>query len=325
MVNIAAKSIREENSHAVNNTHRYGTRPCHLRGTPVTIGDRATAYFKSLQHDIACVFSRMDGVPFRQDLWSRTGGGGGDTRTFNGGHFLEKGAVNFSAVSGEYQADFAAKLPLGDGRDFYATGVSIVVHPANPYVPSFHANLRYMQRGDIGWFGGGADLTPYYPFEEDVLHFHRTLYDALLPFGEQRYREFKAECDRYFYLPHRKETRGVGGIFFDYQTGDLESVFAMVRACGEALLNAYVPIAERRMALPYGERQKVFQEIRRGRYVEFNLLYDRGTAYGLRTDGRVESILISLPERVRWVYDYQPEPGSPEAELWDYLRARDWL
>ncbi|MDB4895253.1 MAG: coproporphyrinogen oxidase [Firmicutes bacterium] len=295
------------------------------RGTLVAVRDRATTYFKALQDEIAGVLNRMDGTPFRQDIWTRPGGGGGDTRTFSGGRLLEKGAVNFSAVSGQYQEEFARKLPLGDGLDFYATGISIILHPLNPFVPSFHANLRYLQRGDTGWFGGGADLTPYYPFEADVVHFHRTLYDALLPFGEHRYREFKAECDRYFYLPHRKVMRGVGGILFDHQTGDPESVFAMVRACGDALLEAYVPIAERCMSLPYGERHKAFQEIRRGRYVEFNLLYDRGTAYGLRTDGRVESILISLPERVRWVYDYQPEPGSPEAELWDYLQPRDWL
>ncbi len=221
--------------------------------------------------------------------------------------------------------EFAKQVP-GEGRDFTACGLSLVLHPRSPMVPTVHANFRYLTKGERRWFGGGADLTPYYPFREDVIHFHRTWRDACLRHPPPiDYPRFKKGCDEYFFLPHRNEPRGVGGIFFDYLEGDVERLFDFVRDCGDAFLPAYLPIAERRKKEPYTEREKFFQEFRRGRYVEFNLVYDRGTLFGLRTGGRIESILMSLPPVVRWRYDYRPEPGSPEAELYDvYLKPRDW-
>jgi coproporphyrinogen III oxidase len=220
--------------------------------------------------------------------------------------------------------EFAAQVP-GDGHDFTATGISLVLHPRNPLVPTVHANFRFLTKGERQWFGGGADLTPYYPFRDDVIHFHRIWRDVCGRHPVADYARFKKWCDDYFFLPHRGEARGVGGVFFDYLEGDMEGLFKFVRDAGDAFLDAYLPIARRRKDLPYGERERAFQEFRRGRYVEFNLLYDRGTLFGLKTGGRTESILMSLPPVVRWHYGYRPEPGSREAELYEvYLKPRDW-
>jgi coproporphyrinogen III oxidase len=238
---------------------------------------------------------------------------------------FEKAGVNFSEVHGQLSPEFAAQLP-GEGRDFTATGVSLVLHPQSPMVPTVHANFRFLTKGGRWWFGGGADLTPYYPYREDVVHFHRVwkrICEAHRPVVD--YQRLKTWCDEYFFLAHRGEARGVGGIFFDYLEGDWERLFAFVRDCGDAFLEAYAPTVERRRNEPHGERERRFQEYRRGRYVEFNLIYDRGTVFGLKTGGRVESILMSLPPVARWDYDYHPEPGSREAELYEvYLRPRDW-
>lgn len=291
-------------------------------------------YFKKLQDEISEAVAKIQGSPYRQDLWTREEGGGGDTRIFSesdfsDSKFLEKGGVNFSEVYGKFSPDFAEKIPFGEGLDFYATGVSLVLHPKNPFVPTVHANFRYIKRGSAAWYGGGADLTPYYVFEEDAKHFHMTWSNALNGFDKTLYPKFKAACDEYFYLPHRKETRGVGGIFYDYQvegtTFNGKPVFEMSQACGNAFLNSYLPIVEKRLKLPYTEENKLFQEYRRGRYVEFNLLYDRGTIFGLKTNGRIESILMSLPLKARWEYDYKPKAGSPEEALGNYLKPRDWI
>jgi coproporphyrinogen III oxidase len=287
---------------------------------------RAATYFRELQERICTALADLDGHgAFREDNWLRQGGGGGRTRVLENGGVFEKAGVNFSDVAGDLAEDFARQLP-GEGRDFAATGVSLVLHPRSPLIPTVHANFRFLAKGDKEWFGGGADLTPYYPFREDVVHFHRVWKQACerhKPLVD--YRRLKQWCDEYFYLPHRGEARGVGGIFFDYLEGDWEGLFAFVRDCGDAFLEAYLPIARRRKDVPYTEAQRAFQEYRRGRYVEFNLLYDRGTLFGLKTGGRIESILMSLPPVVRWEYDYRPEPGSREAELVnDYLKPRDW-
>ncbi len=286
---------------------------------------RAIAYFSDLQNRIVAALEALDGSRFREDSWQREGGGGGRSRVLIDGAVFEKAGVNVSDVHGEMSEEFAKQVP-GEGRDFTACGLSLVLHPRSPMVPTVHANFRYLTKGERRWFGGGADLTPYYPFREDVIHFHRTWRDACLRHPAPiDYPRFKKWCDDYFFLPHRNEPRGVGGIFFDYLEGDVERLFDFVRDCGDALLPAYLPIAERRKKEPYTEREKFFQEFRRGRYAEFNLVYDRGTLFGLRTGGRTESILMSLPPVVRWRYDYRPEPGSPEAELYEvYLKPRDW-
>ncbi len=286
---------------------------------------RAGDYFCELQDRICGGLEGLDGqARFREDLWQREGGGGGRTRVLIDGGVFEKAGVNFSAVSGQMAEEFAAQVP-GSGRDFTAAGISLVLHPSSPLVPTVHANFRFLTKGDRQWFGGGADLTPYYPFREDVIHFHRTWKAVCDRHGPPvDHARFKKWCDAYFYLAHRAEPRGVGGIFFDYLEGDLEALFAFVRDCGDAFLSAYLPIARRRKDLPWTERQRAFQEFRRGRYVEFNLIYDRGTLFGLKTGGRIESILMSLPPLVRWPYDYRPEPGSPEGQLYDFLTPRDW-
>jgi coproporphyrinogen III oxidase len=283
-------------------------------------------YFRALQDRICYGLESADGTGrFREDLWQREGGGGGRTRVLEEGSVFEKAGVNFSDVHGEFSEEFAAQVP-GEGRAFTATGISLVLHPRNPFVPTVHANFRFLTKGSKQWFGGGADLTPYYPFRADVIHFHRVWKDVCERHGPPvDYHRFKTWCDEYFFLKHRNEPRGVGGIFFDYLEGDLESLFRFVQDAGDHFLDAYVPIVERRKGLPYTERERAFQEFRRGRYVEFNLIYDRGTLFGLKTGGRIESILMSLPPTVRWLYDFQPEPGSPEAELYAvYLRPRDW-
>jgi coproporphyrinogen III oxidase len=287
---------------------------------------RAAAYFQGLQEHICARLEAVDGSGrFREDSWQREGGGGGRTRVLVDGGVFEKAGVNFSEVFGDMPVEFAKQLP-GDGTKFTATGVSLVLHPRSPLVPTVHANFRFLTKGERRWFGGGADLTPYYPFKEDIVHFHRTWRDVCNRHASVAdYRKMKQDCDEYFLLRHRQEPRGVGGIFFDYLDGDVEQVFAFVRAAGDAFLPAYVPIVEREKGLPYTERQRTFQEYRRGRYVEFNLLYDRGTVFGLKTGGRTESILMSLPPVVRYLYDYHAEPGSPEAELTNYwLKPRDW-
>jgi coproporphyrinogen III oxidase len=287
---------------------------------------QAQEFFSSLQDKICRAIEEADGAArFREDRWQREGDGGGRTRVMEEGGVFEKAGVNFSAVEGVLPEEFAKKIELGEGREFFATGISLVLHPRNPYVPTVHANFRYLEKGDAGWFGGGADLTPYYPFREDVVHFHRTLKEACDHHEADFYPRFKKWSDEYFFIKHRGETRGVGGIFFDYLQGDLEKLFAFVKDAGEAFLPAYLPIVERRRDHDYGEREREFQLIRRGRYAEFNLVYDRGTAFGLETRGRTESILMSLPPLARWVYDYKPEPNTPEAEAWTYFKAQDWL
>ncbi len=288
--------------------------------------DRAADYLRGLQDRIVAALEELDGTArFREDRWQREGGGGGRTRVLAEGGVFEKAGVNFSDVHGEMTEEFAKQIP-GEGRSFRACGVSLVLHPRSPLVPTVHANFRFLTKGDRRWFGGGADLTPYYPWREDVVHFHHTwkaVCERHAPLVD--YAHLKRWCDEYFFLPHRAEARGVGGIFFDYLEGDFDKTFAFVRDCGDHFLEAYSPIARRRKDLPYSPEQRAFQEYRRGRYVEFNLLYDRGTLFGLKTNGRTESILMSLPPRVRWEYDYRATPGSREAELTEvYLKPRDW-
>ena len=288
---------------------------------------RAVEYFRTLQDEICAGLAVADGgATFREDTWDRPGGGGGRTRVLENGAVFEKAGVNFSEVFGEMDPKFATQMP-GEGNSFTATGVSLVLHPRSPHVPTVHMNYRFLAKGDRAWFGGGADLTPYYPVKEDVVHFHRTL-KAVCDRHEAvaDYAKMKKDCDEYFHIPHRQEARGVGGIFFDYLEGDAEKTFAFVQDAGHTFLPAYVPIVERRKAMTWTEQERAFQEYRRGRYVEFNLIYDRGTLFGLKTAGRIESILMSLPPVVRYVYDFQPEPGSREAELTEYwLKPRDWV
>jgi coproporphyrinogen III oxidase len=283
-------------------------------------------FFSYLQDKICRAIEEVDGeARFREDNWVREGGGGGRTRVMEEGAVFEKAGVNFSAVEGVLPEEFAKKIELGEGREFFATGVSLVLHPRNPYAPTVHANFRYLEKGDARWFGGGSDLTPYYPFREDARHFHRAFKEACDKHDPDYYPRFKKWCDEYFIIKHRNETRGVGGIFFDYLQGDMERLFAFVKDAGEAFLPAYLPIVELRRHQSYGEREREFQLIRRGRYVEFNLVYDRGTIFGLETRGRTESILMSLPPLARWVYDYKPEPDSAEAEAWTYFKPQDWV
>lgn len=291
---------------------------------------QAQDFFSYLQDKICRSLEEADGqAQFREDHWQREDGGGGRTRVLEEGAVFEKAGVNFSTVAGVLPEAFAAKIGAGianaDGREFFATGVSLVLHPRNPFVPTVHANFRYLEKGQASWFGGGTDLTPYYPFREDVLHFHQTLKEACDRHDAAYYPRFKKWCDEYFFIKHRGETRGVGGIFFDYLTGDLEPLFAFIKDAGAAFLPAYLPIVARRRGQAYSEREREFQLIRRGRYAEFNLVYDRGTIFGLETRGRAESILMSLPPLARWVYDYRPEPGTAEAEAWDYFTPQDWL
>ena len=291
------------------------------------------AYFTGLQDRIADRLEALDGTPFREDCWTREHGGGGRTRVLEDGTVFERGGVNFSHVMGEgLPASATASRPELAGRSFEAMGVSLVMHPRNPYCPTAHMNVRCFIASKPGaepvwWFGGGMDLTPYYPFEEDVRHFHATCKQALAPFGPDVHAEYKAWCDRYFHLKHRNEARGVGGVFFDdLNTGGFDRCFALTRAVGDAFVDAYAPLVERRRDVPYGERERDFQAYRRGRYVEFNLVFDRGTLFGLQSGGRTESILMSMPPRVQWRYDWHPEPGSPEARLYDdFLPPRDWV
>lgn len=291
----------------------------------MTWRERTETYFRGLQDRICLGLETADGTSFREDLWSREGGGGGRTRVLEDGRVFEKAGVNFSSVSGNLPPEFAEKIPRGTGTAFFATGVSLVLHPASPMVPTVHANFRYLEKGDAAWFGGGMDLTPYYPHTEDAIHFHKTIKSVCDRHDEDFYPRFKKWCDEYFFLKHRGETRGIGGIFFDYVEGDRERHFAFVSEMGDAFLSAYLPIVERRRSQPFGERERQYQLYRRGRYVEFNLLYDRGTIFGLETRGRTESILMSLPPLARWVYDYKPEPGSLEERNMEFFKPRDWI
>lgn len=290
-------------------------------------------YLTGLQDRIVGKLSELDGGTFIRDAWERPQGGGGITRLIEGGDLFERGGVGFSHVFGDNLPPSASVArPELAGRSFQAMGVSLVLHPRNPCVPTVHMNVRCFVAEKAGaapvwWFGGGMDLTPYYGFAEDATHFHRSCRDALAPFGADYHPKFKQWCDRYFYLKHRNEPRGVGGIFFDdLGEPDFETCFALTRSVGDHFLPAYVPIVERRRALAYGERERDFQAYRRGRYVEFNLVFDRGTLFGLQSGGRTESILMSLPPVVRWRYDWRPEPGTPEAALYtDFLVAKDWV
>ena len=278
-------------------------------------------FFSDLQTRLVAALESIDGRPFRADAWERAEGGGGVTRVIEEGRLFERGGVNLSRVQGKALPPSAtAARPQLAGQPWEATGVSLVLHPRNPYCPTVHLNVRFFSSTDTWWFGGGMDLTPYYGFEEDARHFHATCKQAV----GNHYPRFKRWCDEYFHLKHRNEPRGVGGIFFD----DLaeESSFELTKSVGEHFLKAYVPILERRKDLPFGERERGFQAYRRGRYVEFNLVYDRGTLFGLQSGGRSESILMSLPPRAEWRYDWKPAPGSPEEKLYtDFLKPRDWV
>jgi coproporphyrinogen III oxidase len=285
-------------------------------------------YFSALQERIVSALEVVDRKGFTRDSWQRAEGGGGTTCIVEDGQVFERGGVNLSRVHGRNLPPSAsAARPQLAGRSFEAMGVSLVLHPRNPYCPTVHLNVRFFStRGEnpVWWFGGGMDLTPYYGFEEDARHFHATCRKALAPFGPDLYPKYKRWCDEYFHLRHRNEARGIGGIFFD----DLAepSSFDLAKSVGDHFLEAYVPLLERRKDLPFGERERSFQAYRRGRYVEFNLVYDRGTLFGLQSGGRTESILMSLPPRAQWRYDWKPAPGSPEAKLYsDFLKPRDWV
>jgi coproporphyrinogen III oxidase len=308
----------------------------------VTIKNAFINFIHTLQDDICDALETIDGkAKFQEDTWQRAGGGGGKTRIIKDGNVFEKGGVNTSVVQGELPEAMAQQFKV-KGTHFFACGVSLVIHPINPMVPTVHANYRYFEMYDAqgekvdSWFGGGADLTPYYLWEEDGVHFHKTHKVACDPFGLNLYPKFKQQCDDYFRNTHRNnEARGIGGIFYDYVRPNVqmdsdtegvsaEQIFDMSKSCGQALLKAYLPIVEKRKNEPFTEENQHWQGIRRGRYVEFNLIHDRGTLFGLRTNGRIESILMSLPAIARWDYDFHPKPHSREAELLAYLKPRDW-
>jgi coproporphyrinogen III oxidase len=328
-------------------------QPASTTTPPADSQQRVKQFVQNLQDQICTALEQLDGqAQFREDRWQRQEGGEGRTRVIRDGRIFEQGGVNYSEVWGDsLPPSILAQRPEAAGHPFFATGTSMVLHPRSPYVPTVHLNYRYFEAGPIWWFGGGADLTPYYPFAADAIHFHQTLKQACDSHHPEYYPTFKRWCDEYFHLRHRQEQRGIGGIFFDYQdaqgqlyvgsqpetgaarysqqvgpvTRSWEDLFAFVQSCGYSFLPAYLPIVEKRQDTPYGEREREFQLYRRGRYVEFNLVYDRGTVFGLQTNGRAESILMSLPPQVRWEYAYQPEPGSPEAELTEiFLKPQDW-
>ena len=295
--------------------------------------DRVRTFLKELQDRICGRLEAVDGRGrFVEDAWQRAEGGGGRSRVMKRGAVFEQAGVNFSEVSGaRLPPSASAQRPAIAGRAWTALGVSLVVHPENPYVPTTHMNVRYFEaRADdappVWWFGGGFDLTPYYPFDDDVVHWHTIARDACAPFGDDVYARYKRWCDEYFFIRHRNETRGVGGLFYDdLEEGGFERCFALTQGVGNGFMEAYLPIVEKRKTQAWGEREREFQLYRRGRYVEFNLVYDRGTLFGLQSGGRAESILMSLPPRVRFEYAYAPEPGSAEARLAEYLKPRDWL
>ncbi|MDP3670910.1 MAG: oxygen-dependent coproporphyrinogen oxidase [Telluria sp.] len=297
--------------------------------TPIAV----KAWLTDLQARIVQALEQVDGMPFARDAWQRPEGGGGVSRVLEEGNVFERGGVNFSHVTGaSLPPSAAAARPELAGRSWEAMGVSLVLHPRNPYLPTVHMNVRFFSASAEGeqpvwWFGGGMDLTPYYGDEHDARHFHQSCRTALAPFGDELHPRFKAWCDDYFYLKHRKEPRGVGGIFFDdFNAPGFERSYAMTQSVGNSFLDAYLPIVQRRKDTPYGERERDFQAYRRGRYVEFNLVFDRGTLFGLQSGGRTEAILMSMPPVVKWRYDWKPEPGSAEAKLYtDFLVHRDWL
>jgi len=290
-------------------------------------------YLQGLQARIVGAVELVDGKTFLNDSWQRPEGGGGTSCLLEEGNIFERAGVGFSHVIGNKLPPTASVAhPEAAGRSWKAMGVSLVFHPRNPYVPTVHMNVRFFvaekeSEAPIWWFGGGMDLTPYYGFEEDAIHFHRTCRDALAPFGADLYPAMKHHCDEYFHLKHRNEPRGIGGIFFDdFNKLGFDQSFAMLKAVGDAFINAYLPIVQRRKDTPYGERERDFQAYRRGRYVEFNLVYDRGTLFGLQSNGRTESILLSMPPIVKWRYDWKPESGSAEAKLYtDFLINKNWL
>ncbi|WP_088243059.1 oxygen-dependent coproporphyrinogen oxidase [Calothrix rhizosoleniae] len=323
---------------------------------PTDAKTRVSQFMKKIQDQIAEGLEKLDGVgKFQEDSWERPEGGGGRSRVLREGAVFEQAGVNFSEVWGSHlPPSILTQRPEATGHGFYATGTSLVLHPRNPYVPTVHLNYRYFEAGPVWWFGGGADLTPYYPFVEDATHFHKTFKQVCDQHNPEYYPVFKRWCDEYFYLKHRQETRGIGGLFFDYQDcrqlplyrgphGDgeaakysnqlettaprtWEELFAFIQDCGDTFLPAYLPIVQRRHGMEYSDRQRNFQLYRRGRYVEFNLVYDRGTIFGLQTNGRTESILMSLPPLVRWEYCYKPEPNTPEAELYEtFLKPQNWI
>ena len=291
------------------------------------------SYLGELQDRITAAVENTDSAKFRRDVWERAEGGGGESRILSEGAVFERAGVSVSHVFGEKMPPSASNSrPEIAGAPFEAMGLSLVFHPRNPHAPTTHCNVRFLVARpatgpEVWWFGGGFDLTPYYPYDEDVIHWHRTARDACQAFGPNLYDKYKSWCDRYFFLPHRNETRGVGGLFFDDLNEDgFDRSFAFQRSIGDHFLPAFMPILERRKDQPYGDRERQFQLYRRGRYVEFNLVYDRGTLFGLQSRGRTESILMSMPPLVRWEYDWQPAPGSPEARLYDdFLRPRDFL
>ena len=295
--------------------------------------EEVSEWLRGLQDRICAAIENADEkARFVEDEWQRAEGGGGRTRILREGGVFEQAGIGYSRVMGTRLPPSAtAHRPELAGRTWTATGVSLVFHPHNPYLPTTHANVRYFEatadgEAPVWWFGGGFDLTPFYPFDEDIIHWHQTARDLCAPFGDDVYAHYKRECDDYFFIKHRDETRGVGGLFFDdVNAAGFATSFAFLRAVGDGFLDAYLPIVERRKDTEYGEREREFQLYRRGRYVEFNLVYDRGTLFGLQSGGRTESILMSLPPRVRYEYGYSPEPGSAEARLADYLRPRDWV
>lgn len=296
--------------------------------------DTVRAWLLGLQERIVGALEQADGTSFQSDSWTRDEGGGGLSRYLEGGPLFERAGVLFSHVRGKTLPPSAsAHRPELAGRRWEALGVSMVLHPRNPYVPTVHMNVRlFVAHADaagvdeVFWFGGGMDLTPCYAFDDDARHFHHVCHDALAPHGTDKYPAYKQWCDQYFFLRHRNETRGVGGLFFDdVNAGGFDADFAMVRSVGDAFLDAYMPIVDKRRDTPYGERERNFQAYRRGRYVEFNLVFDRGTLFGLQSGGRTESILLSMPPAASWRYCWSPGPGSPEARLADYLKPREWL
>jgi coproporphyrinogen III oxidase len=289
-------------------------------------------YLHALHDRITTAVESIDAARFRCDSWQRPEGGGGESRVLTEGSVFERAGVSFSHVHGaKMPASASQGRPEMADAPFEAVGLSLVFHPRNPYVPTTHCNVRFfvatpLDRPPVWWFGGGFDLTPYYPFDDDVLHWHRTAQAACAGFGDGTHAKYKAWCDRYFFLPHRDETRGVGGLFFDdFNEVGFEHSFNFMQSVGDHFLPAFMPILERRMNIPYQQRERDFQLYRRGRYVEFNLVYDRGTLFGLQSRGRTESILMSMPPLARWDYDWRPDAGAPEARLYDYLRPRDYL
>ncbi|MCK9193914.1 MAG: oxygen-dependent coproporphyrinogen oxidase [Nevskia sp.] len=301
--------------------------------TPAPDSQAVETYLRGLQNNICSALEAIDGGRFLHDVWTRDEGGGGESRVLADGAVFERAGVNFSNITGTRLPSAAtAARPELAGRGFRAMGVSLVIHPRNPYVPTSHMNVRFLiaeapRAEPIWWFGGGFDLTPYYGFDDDARHWHQQAHAACAPFGAEVFPRLKRQCDDYFYLKHRQEPRGIGGLFYDdWSQGGFEQAFALTRSVGDHFVPAYLPIVERRLATPYQQRERDWQLYRRGRYVEFNLVWDRGTLFGLQSNGRIESILMSMPPLVSWQYAYAPQPGSPEAALYErFLKPQDWL